>query len=306
MKILVVGSEGYIGRALSCRLARRDDVHLYRVDPCVYGQHRHHTCKRLFKAKDITQYIDEVEPDHIVWLGAYAHDPQNRINVTTAIRNNARRPSVALSGTGCSYTAVSSLSVFAAGAYPESKRCLEQLLVSSGDFGQRGNILRFGTIFGAPGHGDGESFRPHLLLNRMSLDAVRRSTITVVDPNKKRPVLSLLGAVSALEASIFLEGPRGMITNVYDTCGTLRQFAEYVKERVEIKRALAGGGPAVLISVPDIGKDVDTRDYGWGKFDPQAIWFGINELITCAAGLDQTDKFPALYDFVKREEDGTL
>jgi len=303
MKLLIVGSEGYIGRALCRRFTFRDDIELFRVDPCVYGQPpATPAVQKIFKTKDVVRYIDKIVPDHIVWLGAYAHDPSGRINTTIAIRNNARRVAVALSGTGCPYTAVSSLSVFAEGAYPESKRYLEQALVAAGDFGARGSLLRFGTVFGVPNPGDAESFRAHLLLNRMSIDAVTKGKITVTHPTKRRPVLALRKAVHALERDIFSEGPRGTISNHYDTCGTLQEFAQLVQLKVAMKKP----DSPVEIVVPDNAPDLDNRDYGWGEFEPMEINLELSTLIHSVGVYDGADQFKALYGFVEKNEDGTL
>ena len=248
MKIAIIGSEGYVGRVLQQQL---DGHELCLIDALVWGQHPRVGVYLERTCHGITKRLDKFEPDHVVILAALAHDPGKLLSRQAVIDNTFRVPALAVEHCDkmdVPTTVISSLSVHANGHYPEAKRMLERDLMAEGPWSNT-NILRFGTLYG-PG-ADGESWRGHLLLNRMVFDALDKGVINVAVPNLRRPVLHVNGAASFIVDSIFDVGPRGVFSNHLDVCDTIAGFAQQVV-------AAVGG----TVKTGEIA-DLDQRDYGW-------------------------------------------
>lgn len=269
MHVAVVGAEGYVGRAL-CRHLQGyygDSLVLTRIDSLLYDQEAHYSTVRVSSAEDIIDVLKSAHPDVVVWLAAYAHDPQCRVPREIMVHNNANIPGSV--GLWCAahnivFIAASSLSVWAyEGAYPDSKRHMEWKLQQSLNFCRYVDIIRFGTLFGSYGDGDVDVFRSHLLLNSMVFDALSKDRIEISFPSVRRPVLPLGEAVRSILELIKYNGPRGRIENLAMTSGTLMQFAETVRS------VIAVGGPKPDVTVT--GDWRDKRDYGWGTYDPRPL-----------------------------------
>lgn len=252
MKIAIVGSEGYVGRVLQKQLTGHD---LCRIDALVWGQHPLKEVYLERTPRGISERLDLFKPEHVVVLAALAHDPRKLLTRRAIFDNTFNVPLSVIEWCVMKHipvTAISSMSVHASGHYPESKRMLERSVMANVPW-QEVNILRFGTLYG-PG-ADGESWRGHLLLNKMVFDARSEGVINVAVPNLRRPVLHVSEAASWIVNSIFDEGPRGVFSNHFGVCETIAGFAYQV--------ALAVGGTVKTGQIADL----DQRDYGWNTWE---------------------------------------
>jgi len=298
MKIALIGSEGYLGRALYRKLVIRHDV--YRHDIFVYNQRDFVEGDPILAeetAFKIARWIDDFEIDVVIWLAAYAHDPERFITYPEMVMNNAYLPRAVYERTTCRFIFLSSLSVYSTSPYALSKRQLEQIFTKE-DAPRRARFLRFGTLYGVDGlMQDPESFRSHLVLNSMCYDALVEGKIFVRGANLHRPVLPVHTAASLVAKTACEPGPAGTIHNHYQTCGTLGQFAKVVQ------------GVAKDLDHPCTIHETDmtdTRDYGWGSFDPDCLrpqlfltmrWLEKNQ----ASVAKYRAEFPQnLYDFVEK------
>lgn len=260
MKVMIIGSEGYLGTALVGELRRNPKLYeLNLVDACLWGQRPSHGCYVPRGCAQILWHVDRYRPDVLVWLAALAHDPQGRLRPQDVMYNNATLPALGAQWAleqGKRFVGVSSYSIFTRGpcpgAYPESKRKLEGYLYDLEPW--RGiNLVRFGTLWGHTEFSRPETFRPHLLLNSMVLDAVTSGTIKIPDKALSRPVTHLEDAVLAVQGAIEAPVP-GLTMNVHTCSATLRQFAEAVAEVV----------PGTRIEEVPASKETDKRDYQFG------------------------------------------
>lgn len=304
MRVAVVGSGGYVGVPLCHALESRGDKVL-RIDARVYGQPLHPDTIVANHGWTIAEAILRRGADAIVWLAAYAHDPAGRIPADEVRRNNTDLIYDTLEITTIPVIVTSSLSVFAGnrgGAYPKSKRMLEENLSWRKDFPDRVSILRFGTLFGMSPDAEYRvpTFRSHLLLNNMVYEGLTTGRINY-RVYLSRPVLPLSLAVEAIIGRLD-GGPRGDITNHYLTSGTLEQYAVAVREAFRAHCCFA-------TLMGHIGYDVaDDRDYGWGPFDEIALrgwlhplihWTLSNRRLVAA----EREKFPQnLYDYIERRK----
>lgn len=258
MKIAVVGSEGYVGRAL-CRRLESKGHEVRRIDALVYGQTPTRGTVQSFSDFTTLRVLRDFRPDRVAWLAAYAHDPEGFITPLELEYNNACRPITVLQNMEIPTVLVSSLSVFSTvGAYPAAKRLLERMAHMSTPAPERLiDIVRFGTLFGIDHlpHQDVESFRSHLLLNNMVFTGVAEGRIIVRGPSTRRPVLPLGSAVDVIEKRLLADGPRGTVSNHYLLSNTLAEFACAVRTVLE-----EYGLRPSIVTDPD---SVDGRDYGW-------------------------------------------
>lgn len=301
MKIAVVGSEGYIGRALCSYLEQRNYNNIVRIDALVYGQRQPPWMRYARTTEEISAALDYEKPEAVVWLAAYAHDPAGFISAKEMAINNANVPWSTFLQTynQAPWILASSLSVVSPhGAYPASKRGMEHNFVCTEGFSDRVDILRFGTIFGTwSDDQDVESFRPHLLLNSMVCGAVLDNKIRVSQPDTNRPVMALDNAIANIELKLDPNRPRGTISNYWTTCATLHLYAIWVQEVAKE----FGLEPEL-----DYGfVRVDPRDYGWGDPDPAYVKPRLYKLFRWVMRhkeliRKQRDKFPQnLYDYVE-------
>jgi nucleoside-diphosphate-sugar epimerase len=254
MRIAIVGSEGYLGSALVEQLRGHD---LLRIDAGVWREPPKGVVVERTTRK-IAQRIDRFGPDHIVWLAALAHDPAGRLSADAMHENTCRIPDEVLGSFCVPDTVISSLSVYSdTGSYPGAKRALEDRITSEALWRKYTNIFRFGTLFGGT---NPETFRTHLLLNKMTMDAVVHKKIAVSNPSLRRPVLHLEWAVDRILTDIFNPGPRGEIINALDHCDTIGGYASLVAR-------------ALKLQIPHSARaqDPDERDYGWDIRNPIAI-----------------------------------
>jgi nucleoside-diphosphate-sugar epimerase len=230
MRIAIIGSEGYLGRALLPHLI---DHTVLRYDAGLHGQKREGPVVWGSRKEDLLCVLKGFRPDHIIWLAGFAHDPSLRVTGLAMWENNYGLPVEVLAQFQDTPTLLaSSMSVYSRdlSIYALTKRALERWALA----GLNANVLRFGTLYGV---GDPAAHRPHLLLNSMVLDAIRRNQIVISGEGIKRPVCSLGCACRAIKWDMD-DTCRGTLENVYVDSGTLREYAEQVQatisERVEI------------------------------------------------------------------------
>jgi nucleoside-diphosphate-sugar epimerase len=300
MRVAVVGSGGYVGVPLCHALESRGDKVL-RIDARVYGQPVHPDTIVANHGWTISEAILRRGADAVVWLAAYAHDPAGRIHVDEMRRNNTELIYDTLATTTFPVIVTSSLSVFAGnrgGAYPRSKRMLEENLSWRKDFPERISILRFGTLFGAAPPYDIPTYRSHLLLNNLVFDAMSDGFVRY-QVDRSRPVLPLALAVEAIIGRLD-GGPRGDITNHYLTSGTLEQYAVAVREALRAHYCF----PVLMRNYSEYV--ADDRDYGWGPFDEVTLRGWLHPLIHWTLSNRrpisvEREKFPKnLYDYIER------
>jgi nucleoside-diphosphate-sugar epimerase len=237
MRIAVIGSEGYLGRALLPHLI---DHTVLRYDAGLHGQRREGPVVWGSRKEDIISVLKGFRPDHIIWLAGFAHDPSLRVTGLAMWENNYGLPVEVLAQFQDIPTLVaSSMSVYSQdlSLYALTKRALERWVL----VGLNANVLRFGTLYGV---GDPAAHRPHLLLNSMVLDAIRRNRITIQGDDIVRPTCSLYSAVNAIVEDL-QETERGTLRNMVETCGTLRHYAGQVQSRVPEKVEIVVGPGAV-------------------------------------------------------------
>ena len=230
MRVAVVGSEGYLGTALVPALKGHE---LLRIDAGLWAPppsgvvHCH-------RALEVLGRLRSFKPDVVAWLGALAHDPENKLSANLVRECNAWLPASICQWAlrdGRRFVGVSSYSVFSGpgcGAYPDSKRELEDLI---GDLClYRGaSLVRFGTLFGTTDDSTVRSFRPHLLLNSLMLDGLAEGKVYVDDSARRRPVTPLQWAVSSLVGMIE-ESVGGTVQNAHLCSGALKDFAQFVAD----------------------------------------------------------------------------
>jgi nucleoside-diphosphate-sugar epimerase len=254
MRIMIIGSDGYLGTALVGALWGQHDLNL--VDSCLWGQTPSKGVYVPRGPQQLMWHIEHHRPEVLVFLAALAHDPQARLAPAHVHYANAVLPAMGAKWAlenGRRFVGISSYSIFTRGpdpgAYPVSKRKMEEWLTDS-DLWRGINLVRFGTLFGATGHSRPETFRPHLLLNSMMLDAVTSGKISIPETELQRPVTSLKDAVEAVRRAIEAPVP-GSIENVHLCSGTLREFAEVV----------AMDMPGITIQTIPASKETDKRSY---------------------------------------------
>ncbi len=94
--------------------------------------------------------------------------------------------------------------------------------------------LRFGTVVGGS-----ESFRNELLLNKMSLDAMKKKKIFLSNPKSYRSILYIEDAISSLE--LIVKNHKDLRNQIFNLCSinnTMNGYADFVKNffKVEILR----------------------------------------------------------------------
>lgn len=271
--VVVIGSDGYIGHPLCKRLEVVGHT-VHRIDIGLWGQRLHPGTRKLGTVDEQSAAITEWRPDVVVDLASFAHDTQDRILPQQMLANNAWR-ALLLRDRHCEtdWVVLSSLSVHSDTAgYPEAKRVLETIVW--GGIPGRGeapkenwrhrrqtalrhvSILRPGTVCGVDlEYSHPEQYRRHLLLNKMIFDAITRGEVHVSVPTLRRPVVILRYLLSCLVYQVEHCGPRGDVTNVYQTSGTLGEFA----------RAVVSLCPGTRVVTSDVELKLnDSRDYGWG------------------------------------------
>jgi len=303
LTVAVIGADGYLGAHLCRRLEAEDDIRkVLRYDARVYRQRGHEDTVVTRSPYVIAQQMEMADGPpssvtDVVWLGAYAHDPHNKIPDRVVSENNAARPAVLQEWCvihNINFYAVSSLSVFSFGSYPRSKLKLEELLSNDR---LHTNIFRFGTLFGEPATID--SYRSHLVLNRMVFDAIQTGDIKVFGADLSRPVLPVYMASNVIRESILSDRPKGEVTNHYLTSGKLIDFAKL------ISKLLTQRGLKARIIRSGI---VDKRDYTWGEPDLDRLLPWLHGLIHYTENnLGEIERgfkaFPDnLYDYIARTE----
>src|SRR5262245_4202410 len=244
MRIAVVGSAGYLGTALVPRLVASD---VLRIDAGLWGDPAPGV-EVLSSGPEILARVRQCKPNAVVWLAALAHDPHGKLDAQLVEDVNATLPASVAQWCfreGRRFVTVSSYSVFAgpgAGAYPESKRRLENLL---GDlYLHRGiSYVRLGTLFGVTPDSKVESFRPHLLLNSFVLDALAHGEVRVLDSARLRPVCPIEWAVSGILNLLDADQPPA-VHNIHICSGYLKDFARFVSDMLGAKIVkLEGANP---------------------------------------------------------------
>lgn len=227
MNVSVIGSEGYLGKSLVPELLRRG--HKIRgFDALLWDQPIPMGTDYEFRMASFQQLEPSGWSDVIVLLAALAHDKDGRIPRGKVIQANASQIERYVRRTlkvrpDTRFVIPSSLSIFdkGASAYPSSKRLLERRLTAVGL--QHGiDILRYGTLFGVTEDTPPTSFRGHLLLNSMMIDAARTGIISVHGRELSRPVQSLKRAV--MHTADRVESPGSEIRNSFLGSGTLHFF----------------------------------------------------------------------------------
>lgn len=264
MNVCVIGSEGYVGRPLCRELVARGHT-VFRLDLLLRGYRAapEEEAGAFIKTSRIALLaLKKAKPDVVVDLAAHAHDPEGKLDRTLVAYNNAWSVNdvfQAMRHHQVRYIVPSSLSVFSSeGAYPESKRELERLLFARG-FEPLLSVVRFGTLFGVyDTHSayEKDSFRPHLLLNKMAKDALEKGYVGAAE-GLSRPVCSLGTAVDVLVNLVERPGPHGELRNVFEAQGTVREFGEWVASELRAELKLVGSK--------------DSRSYSWGAFKPEKI-----------------------------------
>jgi len=250
VKVLVVGAAGYLGRHVWKQLEERGHE-VVAVDGLFWGQP---PPPGLIKAEVLgsryAELVSEHRPESVVWLGAIAHDPEKRVPWDIAQRYTYRAPARcvgALPSVVQRFVFVSTLSVFTKGpgfdGYPRHKREAERAVFQEH---KRASILRFGTLFG-PGV-DTDSYREHLLLNKMVYDGLKHGVVRVANPQARRPVYAVdMAARDVVEAATG-DAPPG-VENHFTFSRTIEEYGEEVSQMTN----------ATLVVEPG----VDSRDYGW-------------------------------------------
>lgn len=233
MKISILGSEGYIGTAFRLHpRIRHIASEIQRIDACLYDQPRAGVCYVRFNdTPGVLSYLSHFDPDVVMNLAALAHDPQNQFDPMSVDSCNALLPQHVANWClerGKRFITVSSLSVHGEGAYPRSKRLMEENMYRLGI--PRGiDIVRFGTIFGVVPDLPWRYMRPHLLLNSMVLDACLHGTIQV-NGNMNRPVTALHDAVSCLGDMVCPQRAPGQVINRYWCSANLYEWAGIIQQ----------------------------------------------------------------------------
>lgn len=256
MKLSIIGSEGYIGTAfrLHPQLVQLP-VDIQRIDACLYDQPRVHVCYVRFNdLPSILSYLTHFNPDVVLNLAALAHDPEGKLDPMSVDYANMLMPQQVANW--ClerqkRFVTISSLSIHGQGAYPMSKRKMEEAMFKLGI--PRGiDIVRFGTIFGVVPDLPWRHMRPHLLLNSMALDACLHGAIRV-NGAMQRPCTALHDAVDCLFHLVFERRAPGQVLNRYTASASLCEWAYEVKHVIDEME-----GTNVQIKS---GTSVDNRSY---------------------------------------------
>lgn len=265
MRICVVGGAGYLGSVLVPALTELGHEVIV-IDPCLYDQAEPNVeCIRRLVLSGQPRTWDVLSSCQAVfWLSAFAHDPAHLINPRLIHINNcitplhyARRLSTLENPP--LFVVPSSLSIFSdcqADAYPKSKWTLESELFQLPNYQRFVSILRFGTLYGPSSV---TAFRAHLLMNSLSIQALSGKSLNISSTTVRRPILTIDQAVVKLAQELD-KAPRGTLSNIYDTSGTLEQFAHTVADAAGVSRETVVNRPSP-----------DQRDYGWGRYRASAV-----------------------------------
>jgi len=255
MKVLVIGAAGYLGRHVWRELEERGHE-VVAVDGLFWNQPAPPglIVQVVETGRDLETLVKATGAEAVIWLGAIAHDPTGKIPLWTAERYTRAAAVAALGWMSRSVVFVSTLSVFNTKkleGYPHFKRMAETDLFQNPHV----SILRFGTLFG-PGV-DTDSYREHLLLNKMVYDGLKHGVVRVANPKARRPVYAVdMAARDVVEAATG-DAPPG-VDNHFTFSRTIEEYGKEIAQMTN----------ATLVVEPG----VDSRDYGWDDdLDPDVF-----------------------------------
>lgn len=238
-RVLVVGSEGYLGRHVTKKLDDRE-IPWLGIDACLWkGQHTRPGVLFYDVTAGVPAEARDFEPDVIIHLAGSLQRGFNELPDGLVYRHTfhsverirdvfPRTPLVFSSSMACApYDCSGNL----VSAYVDAKRDAERLLMEEA---APALIFRFGTLYG-PAAEPGAWFHPHLLLNQMVDDALNKGEVTVTGEDLRRPVCSVQNAAEHLvPGAIAAAHPDACHATVCvsNGFGRLKDFAFYVSQKV--------------------------------------------------------------------------
>ena len=189
-KILIIGGEGYVGRALHARISKSFATTIF----------------------DLSNYKETNFPgfDVIINLAAHSSVALCEMYPDSAMYNNLKRIEKVLENLSSKQYLIhaSSASVYGIGMnesketdklpspsnlYDETKMAADELILSNLETGKKVTSLRFGTVSGIS-----PTTRVDVVLNAMVLSALEKSQVSVVNPNIRRNILFIDDLVEAI------------------------------------------------------------------------------------------------------------
>ena len=244
MKILLVGG-GYVGSALCPVLARHHEVDV--IDLGWFGTEHLEGAARVFvKDAGTLQKQDLAGYGAVLFLAGLSNDPMADHDPLGNFRHNAALPAylahiAAEAGVkkfihGGSCSVYGDTQGFACDETASLERAkypygVSKLMGEIGCLAQRDRMaviaLRKGTICGPS-----PRMRFDLVVNKMTLDAVREGVITVTAPEAWRPILAMEDAIDAYVAAVEGRVSSGWVLNVFSENAQVLDIARRVRRVV--------------------------------------------------------------------------
>lgn len=224
-RVLLIGSEGYIGRILSPQLACK-----YELDCCDIGWYddpREHKAHPLYRKdyKELKGSLTIQKYDAVILLGAHSSVPMCR-DLRSSFNNNVSNFVDLLEKLAPEQPLIyaSSGSVYGNGGgqfretdplnppmnwYDQQKQTIDEIALMSG---KKVYGLRFGTVNGAS-----PCMRTELMLNSMYLSAKNTKSVRFNNKDKSRAILGnkdLVAGIKAILEYVGAKGPKN--TGVYN------------------------------------------------------------------------------------------
>lgn len=245
-RILLIGSEGYIGRALE------PELNNWEVDLADIGWHKDSRNTEVRGAplyrdfNDIKGYSIQ-KYDYIVLLAGHSSVPMCKEDMKSALNNNVRNFWNLLDKLGANQPLiyVSSGSVYGSGEgqffehsplppatnwYDHTKQEIDRIALLSG---KKIYGLRFGTVNGAS-----PNLRTELMLNSMYLSAKNTGVVRYNNENSKRAILGMRDLISGIKSILYYIDEKGTKNyGIYNLASFNSTIGHMAKETAEIMQA---------------------------------------------------------------------
>lgn len=295
--VLIIGSEGYVGSMLSRHLKPKFNV--VKVDICWFGYYQenvYHKDMSKITEKEL-EYIDAVVllAGHSStkmcikdWSSTFSNNVYNFVSLMKRIKENRRKIKLIFASSSSVYgntfgevAAEEHSQKPALNEYDASKIMLEQAAIQEKEVEWYG--LRFGTV-----NGFSPNFRTELMINSMYTSAVKKSVISVTNPNINRSILGINDLCRSIE-SILVSGTQ-------ETKG-FYNIASFNSTVDEISRSVSDMTNCEIIYNEDLPNPYDFRTTN-SKFE-STFDFKFNDTLTSIVE-DLKDNFDSIKNFSDR------
>jgi nucleoside-diphosphate-sugar epimerase len=249
MKILIVGSSGYVGSYLSKRF-KAEGVAVQGCDQRAGGEttlvcHSSEIVKTVLAKFDVILYFAGVSSVRAALESPYLAITENVSTLTEFVSRLGENQVLVYASSGSVYSDLQQIVgphnvrksresdplSFPSNPYDASKIAGDYSLMFQGSKAQVVG-LRMGTVSGF--NLQRESFRQELVFNAMNLSALRESEIRLRNPNSWRAILFLDDLFELVRAIVFSERKLPPILNALSFNVTMSQLAQEVSKHHEV------------------------------------------------------------------------